>query len=137
MRKITPAIWGGSALLCICLVCATGGWAEGPGSASRPATQPAADAGELETSARWRLERAAETLRLVHRVRDLERTVAELARQLGGPTRNLTRRPDTDLASQFDRIDGDIRRLAERDSRLQRDLEALERRVGRLESRRQ
>jgi len=137
MCKVKPSSRRGFVLISILLLCASGGWAGDSEPTSQPASQPAVEPerppGEL---ARERLERAADTLRLMNRIQDLERTVSELSRQLGGPTRNLTQRPDTDLRSWTDRVDNDMRSLKDRASRMQRDLESLARRVDRLERRR-
>ena len=137
MCKAKPSMWRGFVVICILLLCASGGRAGDSEPTSQPASQPAVEPqrqpGEL---ARERLERAADTLRLMNRIQELERTVSELSRHLGGPTRNLTRRPDTDLPSWIDRVDRDLRSLQDRASRMQRDVESLARRVDRLERRR-
>jgi predicted RNase H-like nuclease (RuvC/YqgF family) len=127
-RVLWRSLLAGSALV---LFAAWGG-ADEPPASTQPATQPAARPGE---AARDHLERAADTLELMGRVRDLERIVSELARHLGGPTRNLNIRPPTDLNSILEKIDRELQDLKTEVSRLRRDVDDLERRVDRLERR--
>jgi predicted RNase H-like nuclease (RuvC/YqgF family) len=131
-RILSSSLLAGCALI---LLAARGG-AEQPGASTQPATRPADLEPRTSESAREHLERAAENLRVINRVRDLERTVSELARHLGGPTRNLTLRPSADLNSILDQIDREQRDLENEISRLRREVNDLRRRMDRLERRR-
>ena len=130
-RILWRSLLAGCALVCF----AAGGGADEPVAGTQPVTQPADQEARPGESARERLERAADTLRLINRVQDLERTVSELARHLGGPTRNLTVRPSADLNSILDQIDREQRDLKNEVSRLRRDVDDLRRRMDRLDRR--
>jgi predicted RNase H-like nuclease (RuvC/YqgF family) len=121
---------------CALVLFAAGGGADEPAASTQPVTRPADQEARPGESARERLERAADTLRLLNRVQDLERTVSELARHLGGPARNLTVRPSADLNTILDQVDREQRDLKSEVSRLRRDVDDLTRRLDRLERRR-
>ena len=105
----------GLAGVCGVLLCVTGGGAGQPASTTQPSERPTTQQAAREPSAKEtavdRMERAAETLRLLNRVHTLEQTVSELTRQVGGPTRDLTARPGADLNSLLDRLKRDQRHL--------------------------
>jgi hypothetical protein len=79
---------------------------------------------------------SAERMRTDLRVADLERTVAELARHIGGPTRDLTVRPDTSIDARMDRIERELGDLENRIARVERQFLNLERTIDRVERRR-
>jgi predicted RNase H-like nuclease (RuvC/YqgF family) len=120
---------------CALVLFSTRGGADEPPASTQPATQPVTSEARPGESARDHLQRAADTLELMGRVRDLERIVSELARHLGGPTRNLNIRPPTDLNSILEKIDRELQDLKTELSRLRRDVDDLERRMDRLERR--
>lgn len=136
MLMANRILWSSLLAGCALILLAARGGAEQPGATTQPATRPADQEVRPGESARERLERAADTLRLINRVQDLERTVSELARHLGGPTRNLTLRPSADLKSILDQIDREQRDLKNEVSRLRREVDDLRRRMDRLERRR-
>jgi hypothetical protein len=73
-----------------------------------------------------------EIRRLRFRVGELEALVDELVRQVGGPRRDLTLRPQDDLKSTVDRIDRDLGQLETRLDRLERRFDRFQRDLDRL-----
>ncbi|UCG31959.1 MAG: hypothetical protein JSU68_09865 [Phycisphaerales bacterium] len=136
MLMANRMLWRSLLAACALVWFAAGGGADEPVASTQPATQPADQEVRPSESAQERLERAADTLRIISRVQDLERTVSELTRHLGGPTRNLTVRPRADLNTLLDQIDRDQRDLENEVSRLRRDVDDLRRRLDQLERRR-
>jgi hypothetical protein len=112
-------------------LCGSGGLVEDPAPTSRAASQPVDVEGATPLP-----DKPPQVLRLEARVSQLERSIRDMERYLGGPTRNLTLRPDTDLRSLQERLERRIDQLTSRVARMQRDLDSLARRLDRVERRR-